>query len=129
MLMVAVPCFAQFKHIEVRPFAVATVEHFSASTSLNAVLDSSTFPLWGGGVDVIVRKRAFIDVTISRLRETGQRAFIFNGTVFPLGIGLGITLTPVELSAGYRFHLRKSRIVPYAGAGVGWYRYLERSDF
>ena len=63
----------------------------------------------------------------SRFKKTGERAFRFNDETFRLGLPLTVTITPIELSAGYRFGTAR-RIVPYGGVGVGWYRYQETSD-
>src|SRR5204862_2227452 len=40
-----------------------------------------------------------------------------------------ITITPVEVSAGYRFLRRRSKLTPYIGLGVGWYSYHQADDF
>jgi opacity protein-like surface antigen len=53
---------------------------------------------------------------------------VSNGQVFPLGIPLKATITPFEVTAGYRFPVTP-KIVPYAGAGVGRYAYTETSTF
>jgi opacity protein-like surface antigen len=37
-------------------------------------------------------------------------------------------VTPVELTGGYRFPFW-TRVVPYAGAGVGWHHFKETSEF
>jgi opacity protein-like surface antigen len=54
--------------------------------------------------------------------------FLHDGERFPLGIPATITVTPVELTGGYRFD-RGARVVPYAGGGLGWHRYEEASEF
>jgi opacity protein-like surface antigen len=54
--------------------------------------------------------------------------FVSNGQTFPLGIPLKATITPFEVTGGYRFRLTP-RIAPYAGAGVGRYAYSETSTF
>jgi hypothetical protein len=72
----------------------------------------------------------FADLAISRFNKTGQRAFIFNGQVFQLGIPLTATVTPLEFTAGYRLRLGpRVPVTPYAGVGVGSYGYQETSDF
>jgi opacity protein-like surface antigen len=70
----------------------------------------------------------FIDVTASRFSKSGQRVFSANGNVFPLGIPLTAKLTPLEVTAGWRF-ARRSRLIPYVGAGIGTYKYSEESPF
>jgi outer membrane protein W len=72
----------------------------------------------------------FVEATASRFREEGHRAFFSNGRAFQLGIPLTATITPFEISAGYRFHLKQSpRVLPYVAAGAGSYAYQETSSF
>jgi outer membrane protein W len=120
---------AQERSVSFRPFLLASDERFAAQTTFKAVFGSATEAAWGGGVDVTVGRHVFVDLAISRMSQSGQRAFINNGQVFALGIPLRVTLTPVELTAGYRFRRRNSRIIPYVGAGIGWYQYRETADF
>lgn len=141
-LLMATPAFAQRTasappgRTEVRPFALFTIERFSASTTFNATLDSSFQPLWGGGIEVDWRNNAFVDVTVSRLSRNGQRAFVDdNGQAFRLDVPLHASLTPIEFTIGRRFPLRRRTtarrsgrtVIPYLGAGVGVYRYDETS--
>lgn len=127
-LLTAAPLFAQEPPVSFRPFVLVTDERFTAQTTFKAVFGTATEPAWGGGVDVTLGRHMFVDLAISRMSQSGQRAFISNGQVFALGIPLRVTLTPVELTAGYRIRHWK-RIVPYAGAGIGWYQYTEAADF
>jgi opacity protein-like surface antigen len=114
----------------VRPFVLATEQRFAAGRTFDATFGSRLAPFFGGGVEVVTRRGLFADVTVSRLDKTGQRAFVNNGEVFQLGIPLKVTVTPVEVSGGYRMRIRSyARLVPYVGAGVGWYTYKETSDF
>jgi hypothetical protein len=128
-LLMAAPAFAQFKGVDVRPFALATEQRFDASTTFNAVSASPAQTFWGGGVDLVIHKAYFVDLAISHMSKGGQRAFINNGQVFRLQIPLRTTMTPIEITGGYRFRSRKSRIVPYVGAGIGSYSYGETADF
>ena len=128
-VLFAPPAYAQFKSVNIRPFVVAAGERFAAQTAFNATFSSATSPVWGGGVDVVVRKQYFVDLTISRWSKSGQQAFLNNGDVFRLGIPVRVSSTPVELAAGYRFRLRTSRIIPYAGVGIGSYSYHQAADF
>jgi len=118
--------------LQFRPFAVVALERFTASTTFDATLGSTFQPLWGGGVEMTTRRNLFVDIAITHMASSGERAFVNNGQVFRLGIPLHADLTPIELTAGYRFpsrRRRRHRIIPYVGAGVGWYRYHETSDF
>jgi Outer membrane protein beta-barrel domain len=116
--------------VSFRPFFLLAGQHASASTTFKAVFDSAVLPFWGAGVEVAFRPGFFVDVTGSRFERDGQRAFINQGQVFKLNIPLTATITPLEVAAGYRFDTPSRRtIVPYAGAGVGWYQYKETSQF
>ena len=47
-VLVAVPAFAQFAGVEVRPFALATEQRFDASTTFNAVSNAKAHYLASG---------------------------------------------------------------------------------
>jgi len=113
----------------VRPFAMFAEEHFTASRTFDAIFQSDVAAFWGGGVDVVIHKRVFIDFGVSHMSRTGQRAFVNNGDVFRLQIPLHLDSTPIEVSGGYRFLFRRSRVIPYVGAGFGSYSFHETSDF
>jgi opacity protein-like surface antigen len=114
--------------IALRPFVTVSDEAFAASKTFDAVFGRSNEPLYGGGLQVTERDRFYVELGASTLRQNGQRALLNNGTVFRLGIPLTATLTPLELTGGYRYH-RWSRVIPYGGLGIGWYRYKESSAF
>lgn len=101
---------------------------FTAEQSFTAVLGSEGGRVFGGGVEVVLPQRVFVNVRASRFRKVGQRVFLFNGEPFDLGIPTTITVTPVELTSGYRFDFGWY-LVPYGGAGLGWHRYEETSRF
>ncbi len=48
--------------------------------------------------------------------------------VFPLGIPLEVKVTPLEVTGGWRFTGLSRRVVPYAGAGLSSFKYVEHSD-
>ncbi len=127
-LLGAAPAYAQ---VNVRPFVLFADEHFTASKSFNINFETAAASVWGGGVDVVVHRRVFVDVTISHMSKAGQQAFFdkSTGDVFRLDIPLKVMSTPVEISAGYRFRLKTSRVIPYAGAGFGSYSYRQTADF
>ncbi len=114
-----------------RPFAEASFQRFAATQTFDAVFGKDTGWFYGGGLQVTIRDRIYVDLAASRFRKDGQRVFRdANGNVFDLGIPLTATLTPFELVGGYRFHPGRHRwLVPYAGAGVGWYQYQETAAF
>ena len=103
-------------------------QSFAARKTFETVLGKSLQPFWGGGLSVAFRNGLFVDVTASRLKKTGERAFFFEGQGYKLGIPLTVTITPLEVTAGVRFGLTP-RVIPYAGAGFGSYRYQETSQF
>lgn len=116
--------------VEFRPFVLATAQRFAAGTTFNATFGSRGAMFYGGGLQVATRRGLFVDLAVSHLSKAGQRAFVSNGEIFQLGIPLKITITPVEISGGYRMKRPGyARIVPYVGGGVGWYKYGETSEF
>jgi len=114
--------------VSVRPFVMAVGERFAAKNTFEATFGQSFEPFWGGGVQVALRDGIYVELSASRFKKTGQRAFRFNGQNFGLGIPLTATLTPFELTAGYRLKLWR-RIIPYGGLGYGSYGYKETSNF
>ena len=114
----------------IRAFFLATDQSFAAKTTFKAAFGKSVEPFFGGGLQVALRNGLFVEVGFSRFKKTGQLAFVNNGQTFQLGIPLTATITPLELSAGYRFGASgSSRFIPYAAAGVGRYAYREAADF
>ena len=126
--MMASPAEAQTRELMLRGFGDLGSTTFSAAKSFEAVLGSTGGLVFGGGVEAVLPQRVFVNVRASRFREVGQRVFLFNGEQFDLGIPTTITVTPVELTGGYRFDFG-GRFVPYGGAGLGWHRYQETSQF
>jgi len=113
-----------------RPFFVVSAERFAAQETFKAAFGGAIEPMFGGGLEVVLRNGIYVDAAVSRFKKTGQRAFFANGQTFPLGIPLTATLIPIEVTGGYRFNLSSwPRLVPYAGAGVGSYGYEETSEF
>ena len=130
-LALAAPVAAQDPpSISIRPFVMATEQSFTAADTFNATFGKNAFPFFGGGVQVVVKDMVFVEVTASRFRQTGQRAYLSGGKSFQLGIPLTATITPLEVSAGYRFRVRQlPRVRPYVAVGYGSYAYTETSDF
>ena len=114
--------------VSLRPFFVYVGEGFSAHQTFDAVFGQSFGSLWGGGLEVVFRKGVFVDLTASRFKRTGQRAYFQDGQGYGLGIPLTVTLTPFEVTGGLRFPLAP-RLISYVGGGFGSYRYQETSDF
>ena len=112
--------------IGVRAFGALGFEWFNANQTFSAVLDQRGGFLFGGGGEVRVHD-IFIQGSIERFHRTGQRVFELNGNVFGLGISDEVTLTPIAVTGGYRFHARS--VNPYVGGGIGRLHYTETSDF
>jgi outer membrane protein W len=124
-LAVAAPAAAQ-SAASIRTFALGSFQRMTADQTFDAELKSSVQPFWGAGGEVVVGERVYLDVTLSRFKRTGQRAFVFNDQTFPLGIPVTARVTPLEVVGGLRFR-KEASIVPYAGGGVGRYAYTEQS--
>jgi opacity protein-like surface antigen len=130
----AAPCQAQ-NRIAMRGFADAGLTVFTATQSFKAILGTPAGAVVGGGVEVGVTRNVFLSLAASRFSRTGERVFVFQNQVFKLNVPDTITVTPLQLSAGYRFvgrrpttrFTRPARYTPYAGGGVGWYRLSETS--
>lgn len=108
----------------------------TAKDSFDAIIGSSSVTSLGGGAQVTHRSGIVGRVQASYSSDNGERAFIFNNDVIPLGIPTTIKMTPIDVSAGYRFFVRRSdqtswfhRVAPYGGGGVGVLRYKETADF
>jgi hypothetical protein len=140
ILLTAAPAFAQGRipdppgqpeaSVMPRVYFLATVQHFSAADTFKAAFGGSAYPFFGGGIQVAWPNGFFVDGAVTYFRKTGERAFSFNGDTFGLGIPLKATIVPVEFTFGYRFSGGpETRVVPFAGGGLGIYSYKEESDF
>jgi len=105
--------------------------NFSADRSFDAILGDRGGPIFGGGVRVDLRMGGlFFDVGAWRFQRTGERAFIFQDRVIPLGIPVEVTAVPLEMTGGWRFHFNRwPRLIPFVAAGLTSMRYREESDF
>jgi outer membrane protein W len=121
--------------LSLRPFVEVTDERVAAVHSFDANFGQHVEPFCGGGLQLTLgRDRVFVEVAAAQFKKTGDQVFVSGGQVFHLGIPMTATVTPFELSGGYRFHPRRrgvalSWVVPYVGAGVGRYRYQQTSGF
>jgi hypothetical protein len=96
-------------------FGHAGYTSFAAADSFEAVLGSSSGPVWGGGAMVTFgHGRFFAQASLERFSDEGERVFVSDGEVFPLGIPLSVEVTPIEFTAGYRFvpRPRRARTAP-----------------
>jgi hypothetical protein len=104
---------------------------FTAAESFEAILGEPSGPIYGGGARVgLPWGGLFVDVGAWRFHGEGERAFVFNNDVIPLGIPVDVKVTPVEISAGWRFRFQRvPKLIPYAAGGFTSLRYEETSDF
>jgi opacity protein-like surface antigen len=114
--------------LSLRGFGDIGITRFTAADTFKATLGSSTGTFAGGGVEIVLPQRWFVNFRVSRFQKTGERVFVDGDDVFPLGIEMTVGLRPVEISGGYRF-MPRGNLIPFAGGGVGWHRYSEKSDF
>ena len=105
---------------------LAAWQQGAADTTFNAVFGNNRETFYGGGLDVLIGRHLFVDVTASRFARDGHRAFVSGGKAFDLGQPLTVRETPFEVSAGYRFG--SGTVRPYAGGGLGSYAYTETSS-
>jgi outer membrane protein W len=129
-LALAAPATAQDPpSLSIRPFVMGTTQSFTAADTFDATFQKTRAPFFGGGVQVVMLDQIVVEVVASRFTQTGERAFRADaGSIFRLGIPLTATITPVEVTGGYRFPLWQ-HARPYVAAGFGSYAYKETSDF
>jgi hypothetical protein len=123
-LLLLLPAAASAQ-VTVRGFADAGFMAFSATDSFKAILGKSSGPLYGGGIEFGDRQ-FFLSLGARRFSREGHRVFVFENQVFTLNVNDKVTVTPVDLTFGYRF--RSHGLVPFAGGGVSWSRFMEASD-
>jgi hypothetical protein len=127
--------------IGVRGFATLGGFWARAADTFDAVLGSNAGFVFGGGAQVLFPRGFFVEASASRFRREGERVFIGpDQELFPLGIPLEVTLTPFEITGGWRYRhcprtvktravVCRPTVVPYGGGGFSSYRYQETSDF
>ena len=137
------PAAAPSSPVGVRGFVTFGSITFQADDSFEAILDSAAGPIWGGGGSVLLPRGFYAEVSASRFRGDGERAFVGpapDREVFKLGIPLQVSITPLQFTGGWRYrHCPRTakpraggcrpRLIPYAGGGFSSYRYQEASDF
>jgi hypothetical protein len=108
--------------LEIGGYAMLGVMNFTAADSFDAILGSGSGTIFGGGARLgLPFGGLFVDVGAWRFRGDGERVFVFDGQEFPLDIPVEITITPLELTAGWQFRFRRApRFRPYVGGGA-WY--------
>ncbi len=115
--------------LEIRAFGVAGTTWFTASSTFKAVLGKSTGQDFGGGLN-LTQGPGYIEIGARKFSKTGERVFVTDdGQVFPLGIPATVTMTPLDVTAGWRFRPRFGRVIPHVGVGYTRMKYEETSDF
>jgi hypothetical protein len=121
------PVVVPSKPVEVFGFGQVALTTWLAHDTFNAVLGHSIAPLFGGGVEVHLHDRVFVEGGVERFQQTGQRVFVNDGQAFKLGIRDTVRVIPLTFTGGYRHPLKT--MTPYGGGGAGVYFYKETSDF
>jgi hypothetical protein len=120
---------ATAQSLDVHGFFDVGAMRFTANDSFNAVLGSPVGVVFGGGAGVVLPQNIFIDARASRFKKDGHRVVVADGDVFDLAITNTVTVTPFEITGGYRFGRSRDTVRPYAGGGISWYRYEETDQF
>ncbi len=117
--------------ISINGYAMVGLMNFTAADSFEVILGEPSGTIVGGGARVgLPLGGLFVDVGAWRFRGDGERVFVSGGAEFPLGIPLEITITPLELSAGWQFRIRQApKFHPYVLGGYTSYGYTETSEF
>ncbi len=117
--------------VSLQGFGMAGVSFFTASQSFDAILDTHSGPIFGGGLRLIIPAGPYLEVGAWRFSKDGERAFVgANHEVFPLGIPTSVRMTPLEVTGGWRFGgLLGRRVTPYLGGGFTSMRYEETAEF
>ena len=116
---------------EVGGFAMLGLMSFTATDTFDVALGSPLGSMYGGGVHVgLPLGGLFVNLGGWRFSHVGERVFVFDGEKFSLGIPLEVTITPIELTGGWRFRLRRApQFRPYLSGGISSYGYREISEF
>lgn len=110
-----------------RGFADVSYHFFTARDTFEAVLDQGGGPFFGGGAEFRMSNGLFVQAAARYFKKTGERVFVLDDEVFPLGIENEVTINPIEFTGGGRF--MSSGVLSYVGGGVGLYRLRETSEF
>lgn len=119
------------RSIEIGGYAMVGRVDFAAKESFDAILGKSAGPLVGGGARVgLPWGGLFVDLGAWRFHDDGERVFVTGAQVIPLNIPVDVTIVPLEISAGWRFRLRRApKLRPYVAGGLTSLGYRETSRF
>jgi opacity protein-like surface antigen len=115
--------------LAIRGYGEGGLHWFAAADTFDAVLGASSGPIVGGGVEALWNRRLSISFDVSRYQASGERVFVFNGEVFPLGIDTDVSITPIAVNVAYRLEQPRRPVTPFVGGGINWHRYSETSEF
>ena len=109
-----------------RAFGQAGGLLFTAKNSFDTLLGRSMSAVYGVGGQVVFPNGVFAQVGIDRVQATGTRALVSGEQVFTLPIANRVTITPVQVTAGYRAAPTHG-VAVYVGGGMGWHTLEEDS--
>jgi hypothetical protein len=120
---------ASSRGLEIGGYAMVGRFTFTASESFEAILGESRGTILGGGASIgLPLGGLFIDVGGWQFSQSGERVLVLGSEVLPLGIPVDVTIVPVEISAGWRFRIRRlPKFIPYAAGGYTSFGYRETS--
>ncbi|MEO7192551.1 MAG: hypothetical protein ABI051_15975 [Vicinamibacterales bacterium] len=114
----------------VRAFFLTDVTQMTATESFTAVA-SPRFTGVGGGAELLrLWHGLFLRVAGSTANRTGERAVVFDKEAVRIGVPLKLTVSPLEVGAGWRMESGRTRALgSYVGGGLLRLRYKEASQF
>ena len=122
------PAAVRSSGLAARAYGTFGGTRFAARETLDAVGGDSTVQNFGGGGTMAGFWRGlFVDVGYSQAKTGGERVFVDEGVVYPLGIALDIRVRCIDLAGGWRF--KQGRLSPYVGGGLTLTSYEETSAF
>lgn len=122
---------AASRSVQVGGYAMVGQFRFASARSFDTILGTDSGPIAGGGATVgLPFGGLFVDIGAWRFSHSGERVLVLGSEVIPLSIPLDVRIVPVEISAGWRFRIRRlPKLIPYAAAGYTSFGYKETSTF
>lgn len=119
------------RSVEIGGYALVGQFSLAASDSFDAILGTTSGPIFGGGATVgLPWGGLFVDIGAWQYSDSGERALVLDGQIIPLGIPLDVTIVPIEISAGWKFRIRTlPKLIPYVAGGYTSFGYKETSSF
>ena len=124
-----VPARRGVEPVSGRVFGSLFVDRMTAKDSFNAITGKDSVTSYGGGLQAVnVWRGLFVEASVEFSRIDGERVFVLDDEVFPLGIPLEIELLPVDVVGGWRQRVA-NRVYAYGGGGMTFLSYKETDDF